>query len=149
LDASLDINSEFWFSICADPIHDDVILSVQEGEAVPMPTPLTCGCPNTAPNGRRWLLTAPAPSPPPAAPPPPDTCGALVFAVSRGAVSGEAAGAAAGNRAARPVGAIVGGAIGTSIGTVTGTTNMLSGGAPASGCAHGYHYYNGYCYPNR
>jgi hypothetical protein len=73
----------------------------------------------------------------------------LVFAVSRGAVSGEAAGAAAGNRAAGPVGAIVGGAIGTATGTVTGTGNMLSGGAPAPGCARGYHWYNGYCYPNR
>jgi hypothetical protein len=66
-----------------------------------------------------------------------------------GAVSGEAAGAAAGNRAAGPVGAIVGGAIGTATGTVTGTGNMLSGGARAPGCTRGYHYYNGYCYPNR
>jgi hypothetical protein len=67
----------------------------------------------------------------------------------RPSYSNPASGAVSGDRAAGPVGAIVGGAIGTATGTVTGTGNMLSGGAPASGCAHGYHYYNGYCYPNR
>ena len=67
-----------------------------------------------------------------------------------GAVSGEAAGAASGYRAAGPVGAVVGGAIGTATGTLTGTANMLSGGStPPRTCAWGYHWYNGYCYPNR
>jgi hypothetical protein len=66
-----------------------------------------------------------------------------------GAVSGEAAGAASGYRAAGPVGAVVGGAIGTATGTVTGTANMLSGSSPPPACARGYHWYNGYCYPNR
>jgi hypothetical protein len=64
-------------------------------------------------------------------------------------VSGEAAGAASGHRAAGPVGAVVGGAIGTATGTVTGTANMLSGSSPPPACARGYHWYNGYCYPNR
>ena len=66
-----------------------------------------------------------------------------------GAASGEAAGAAAGNRAAGPVGAVVGGAIGTATGTLTGTANMLSGSSPPPACAWGYHWHNGYCYPNR
>ena len=67
-----------------------------------------------------------------------------------GAVSGEAAGAASGYRAAGPVGAVVGGAIGTATGTLSGTANMLSGGStPPPACAWGYHWYNGYCYPNR
>jgi hypothetical protein len=66
-----------------------------------------------------------------------------------GAVSGEAAGAASGYRSAGPVGAIVGGALGTATGTLTGTGNMLSGGSSPPGCARGYHWYNGYCYPNR
>ena len=66
-----------------------------------------------------------------------------------GAVSGEAAGAARGYNAAGPVGAVVGGAIGTATGTVTGTANALSGGSTPPGCAAGYHWYNGYCYPNR
>ena len=64
-----------------------------------------------------------------------------------GAVSGEAAGAASGYRAAGPVGAVVGGALGTATGTLSGTANTLSGGP--SGCARGYYWYNGYCYPNR
>jgi len=66
-----------------------------------------------------------------------------------GAVSGEAAGAASGYRSAGPVGAVVGGALGTASGTLTGTANMFSGGSTRPGCARGYHYYNGYCYPNR
>jgi len=66
-----------------------------------------------------------------------------------GAVSGEAAGAASGYRSAGPVGAVVGGALGTATGTLTGTGNMLSGGSRPPACARGYHYYNGYCYPNR
>jgi hypothetical protein len=66
-----------------------------------------------------------------------------------GAVSGEAAGAASGYRAGGPVGAVVGGAIGTATGTLTGTGNMLSGGSRPPSCARGYHWYNGYCYPNR
>src|SRR5205807_9934595 len=67
-----------------------------------------------------------------------------------GAVQGEAAGAASGYRAAGPVGAVVGGALGTATGTLTGTANMLSGGStPPPACAWGYHWYNGYCYPNR
>jgi len=67
-----------------------------------------------------------------------------------GAVSGEAAGAASGYRSAGPVGAVVGGAIGTATGTLTGTANMLSGGStPPRTCTWGYHWYNGYCYPNR
>jgi hypothetical protein len=65
-----------------------------------------------------------------------------------GAVQGEAAGAASGYRAAGPVGAVVGGALGTATGTLTGTANMLSGSS-APACAWGYHWYNGYCYPNR
>jgi hypothetical protein len=66
-----------------------------------------------------------------------------------GAVQGEASGAASGYRAAGPVGAVVGGAIGTATGTLTGTANMLSGSSPPPACAYGYHWYNGYCYPNR
>jgi hypothetical protein len=66
-----------------------------------------------------------------------------------GAVSGEAAGAASGYRSAGPVGAVVGGALGTASGTLTGTANMFSGGSTRPGCARGYHYSNGYCYPNR
>jgi hypothetical protein len=67
-----------------------------------------------------------------------------------GAVSGEAAGAASGYRTAGPVGAVVGGALGTAAGTLSGTGNMLSGGStPPRACAWGYHWYNGYCYPNR
>ena len=67
-----------------------------------------------------------------------------------GAVSGEAAGARSGYSAAGPVGAVVGGALGTAAGTLSGTGNMLSGGStPPRGCAWGYHWYNGYCYPNR
>jgi len=67
-----------------------------------------------------------------------------------GAVQGEASGAASGYRAAGPVGAVVGGALGTATGTLTGTANMLSGGStPPRACAWGYHWYNGYCYPNR
>jgi len=66
-----------------------------------------------------------------------------------GAVSGEADGAASGYRAAGPVGAMVGGALGIAGGTLAGTGNMLTGGGAAPGCARGYHYYHGYCYPNR
>jgi hypothetical protein len=66
-----------------------------------------------------------------------------------GAVSGEAAGARSGYSAAGPVGAVVGGALGTAAGTLSGTGNMLSGSSQPSGCARGYHWYNGYCYPNR
>ena len=66
-----------------------------------------------------------------------------------GAVSGEAAGAASGYRAGGPVGAVVGGALGTATGTLSGTANMLSGGSPPPACTRGYHWYNGYCYPNR
>jgi hypothetical protein len=65
-----------------------------------------------------------------------------------GAVNGEAAGAANGYNAAGPVGAVVGGALGTATGTVTGTASTVSGVTGGS-CAYGYHYYNGYCYPNR
>ena len=67
-----------------------------------------------------------------------------------GAVNGEVSGAAAGAAAAGPVGAVVGGALGTAAGTLSGTGNMLSGGStPPRGCAWGYHWHNGYCYPNR
>ena len=70
--------------------------------------------------------------------------------VGQSAVQGEAAGAASGYRAAGPVGAVVGGALGTATGTLSGTANMLSGSsAPPPACAWGYHWYNGYCYPNR
>ena len=62
-----------------------------------------------------------------------------------GTVSGEAAGAANGYATGGPVGAVVGGALGAAGGAVSGTANMM--GAP--GCAAGYYYYNGYCYPNR
>jgi hypothetical protein len=62
-----------------------------------------------------------------------------------GSVSGEAAGAASGYQSGGPVGAVVGGALGAAGGAVAGTANML--GAP--GCAAGYYYYNGYCYPRR
>jgi hypothetical protein len=64
-----------------------------------------------------------------------------------GAVNGEAAGAANGYNAGGPVGAVVGGALGAASGTVTGTANTVSG--VTGGCAYGYHWYNGYCYPNR
>ena len=66
-----------------------------------------------------------------------------------GAVSGEAAGAASGYRSAGPVGAVVGGALGTAAGTLSGTANMLTGSSAPPACARGYHWYNGYCYPNR
>jgi len=64
-----------------------------------------------------------------------------------GAVNGEAAGAASGYATGGPVGAIVGGAVGTATGTIAGTANAVSG--VTTGCAVGYHLYNGYCYPNR
>jgi hypothetical protein len=64
-----------------------------------------------------------------------------------GAVSGEAAGAASGYATGGPVGAVVGGALGVATGTVAGTANTVSGAT--GGCSYGYHYYNGYCYPNR
>jgi hypothetical protein len=60
-----------------------------------------------------------------------------------GTVSGEAAGAANGYATSGPVGAVVGGALGAAGGALAGTANIL--GAP--GCAAGYYYYNGYCYP--
>ena len=63
-----------------------------------------------------------------------------------GAVSGEAAGARSGYSVAGPVGAVVGGALGTATGTLTGTANAVA--APPA-CGYGYHWYNGYCYPNR
>ena len=66
-----------------------------------------------------------------------------------GAVNGEAAGAASGYAAGGPVGAVVGGALGAATGTITGTANTLSGASAPRGCAWGYHWYNGYCYPNR
>jgi hypothetical protein len=76
-----------------------------------------------------------------------------------GAVNGTAAGAQNGAATAGPVGAVVGGALGTATGAVggaantatgvvTGTTNAVTGGA-TGGCAVGYHWYNGNCYPNR
>ncbi|HEY1796719.1 MAG TPA: hypothetical protein VGG57_11430 [Stellaceae bacterium] len=70
-----------------------------------------------------------------------------------GAVNGEAAGAASGYAAGGPVGAIVGGAVGTATGAVTGAANTATGvvngtAGAVSGCAVGYHLYNGYCYPN-
>jgi hypothetical protein len=61
-----------------------------------------------------------------------------------GTVSGEASGAAQGYASGGPVGAVVGGALGAAGGALAGTANML--GAPA-GCADGYYYYSGYCYP--
>jgi hypothetical protein len=60
-----------------------------------------------------------------------------------GTASGEASGAAQGYASGGPVGAVVGGALGSAGGALAGTANML--GAP--GCAAGYYYYNGYCYP--
>jgi hypothetical protein len=60
-----------------------------------------------------------------------------------GTVSGEAAGAASGYATGGPVGAVVGGALGAAGGALAGTADML--GAP--GCAAGYYYYSGYCYP--
>jgi hypothetical protein len=67
-----------------------------------------------------------------------------------GAVSGEAAGAANGYATGGPVGAVVGGALGLATGTVAGTANAVSGAtAPPRGCAWGYHWTNGYCFPNR
>lgn len=71
-----------------------------------------------------------------------------------GAVNGEASGAANGYAAGGPVGAVVGGAVGAATGAVTGAANTATGvagavvGAPAA-CAYGYHWANGYCYPNR
>jgi hypothetical protein len=44
---------------------------------------------------------------------------------------------------------VVGGALGTAAGTLSGTGNMLSGSSRPPACARGYHWYNGYCYPNR
>jgi hypothetical protein len=64
-----------------------------------------------------------------------------------GAVNGTAAGAASGNAAAGPVGAIVGGALGTATGAVGGAANTVTG--VTGNCAVGYHFANGYCYPNR
>jgi len=66
-----------------------------------------------------------------------------------GAVSGEAAGAASGYATGGPVGAVVGGAVGLATGTITGTANTLSGASAPPACGWGYHWYNGYCYPNR
>ena len=77
-----------------------------------------------------------------------------------GAATGAASGAAAGAAAAGPVGAIVGGALGTAAGTVAGTTNMVTGAptvaygssvppATSGGCAYGYVFYAGGCYPAR
>jgi hypothetical protein len=64
-----------------------------------------------------------------------------------GAVNGEAAGAANGYATGGPVGAVIGGAVGTATGTINGTANTVSG--VTTGCAVGYYWYNGYCYPNR
>ena len=72
-----------------------------------------------------------------------------------GAVAGGAAGAAAGAATGGPVGAVVGGAIGAATGTVAGTANAVTGAPvygssyppPASGCAPGFYWYNGACYP--
>lgn len=66
-----------------------------------------------------------------------------------GAVSGEAAGAASGYAAAGPLGAVVGGALGIATGTVAGTANAVSGATGPPACGYGFHWYNGYCYPNR
>ena len=66
-----------------------------------------------------------------------------------GAVSGEASGAASGYAVGGPIGAVVGGAIGTATGTVAGTANAVSGVTTPTPCTYGYHWYNGYCYPNR
>ena len=70
-----------------------------------------------------------------------------------GAASGSAAGAAAGYNAGGPVGAVVGGALGTATGAVGGAANTAAGVTGAvtgtGSCAYGYHWYNGYCYPNR
>lgn len=66
-----------------------------------------------------------------------------------GAASGEAAGAASGYATGGPIGAMVGGALGIASGTLTGTANMVTGGAPPPACGYGYHWYRGYCYPNR
>ena len=63
-----------------------------------------------------------------------------------GAVNGEAAGAANGYATGGPVGAVIGGAVGAATGTVAGTANTVSG--VTTGCAAGYHWYNGSCYPN-
>jgi hypothetical protein len=60
-----------------------------------------------------------------------------------GTASGEASGAAQGYTSGGPVGAVVGGALGAAGGALAGTANIL--GAP--GCAVGYYYYNGNCYP--
>jgi hypothetical protein len=64
-----------------------------------------------------------------------------------GAINGEAAGAANGYATGGPVGAVIGGAVGAAAGTVSGTANTVSG--VTTGCAVGYHFYNGYCYPNQ
>jgi hypothetical protein len=66
-----------------------------------------------------------------------------------GAAVGGAAGAANGGAAGGPVGAVVGGAVGTATGAAAGTANMLTGAPAPAGCGYGYHWYNGYCYPNR
>jgi hypothetical protein len=68
-----------------------------------------------------------------------------------GAVNGEAAGAANGYATGGPVGAVVGGAVGAATGTATGAVNTATGvatGVTGGGCAVGYHWYNGACYPN-
>ena len=81
-----------------------------------------------------------------------------------GAAAGGAAGAAAGAATGGPVGAIVGGAIGTATGAAAGTVNAVTGApvattgpapvypaygssAPPPGCAPGYVYDRGACYP--
>jgi hypothetical protein len=88
-----------------------------------------------------------------------------------GAAQGAAYGAAAGGAAGGPVGALVGGAVGTATGAVTGAANTAAGIAPGypspaygtsypppaygtgypppSGCAQGYYWSNGACYPAR
>src|SRR5712691_9307148 len=82
------------------------------------------------------------------------------------APSNPVAGAAAGGAAGGPVGAIVGGAIGTATGAVGGAANAATGAPvygsgypppaygrsyppPARGCAPGYYWSNGGCYPAR
>jgi hypothetical protein len=72
-----------------------------------------------------------------------------------GAAAGAATGAAVGGATGGPVGAIVGGAIGTAAGAVGGAANAVAPAPvygtsyppPASGCAPGYYWYNGGCYP--
>ena len=95
------------------------------------------------------------------------TCQPGVYAPSNpvsGAITGGAAGAASGGAAAGPVGAVVGGALGTAAGAVTGAANTagsIVGGVtgtpapmygssvppPTGGCAPGYTFYQGACYP--